>query len=261
MNCSCGSPTADGIFLCTSCAETLSYKLAEVDSVVGDLVRAVPRASLTASYGERVSASGSLHAPLPINDSALDAHMALDKYLMVTCIELAKVCGPLTSRTSSGLATYLLTNIGSLRRQDWAGTVHATLAGLLRKAEQAHQPAGERINVGDCGYVYEGVTCTNPLTPFKNQDHINCRVCGTTWDVKERQRDAIGSAWAAIDYPPVVIRALAEYGIRIKPNDFKNWVKLGHLQPAGEEQGRKQYRVSEVWATAKRMQERRKKAA
>jgi DNA-directed RNA polymerase subunit RPC12/RpoP len=259
MNCKCSAPLADGFYVCTTCGESLAYALAEVDGVVEVLDAGVARTSLTAGYGERVSSSGPLHAPLPINEAVFDARRALHTYLMRTALKLAEVAGPLSSRSSQGLAAYLITNLNTLRRQDWAAGVEAELRKLLRKAVQATQPPGERINVGECGATVEEVLCTNPLNPLKTQETIQCRVCGTTWDVKHRQRDAIGAAWNAVGPPPLIIKALAQYGIHVRMDSFKNWVKLGHLKPVNNE-GRKEYRVNEVWAVAKRMKERRKAA-
>jgi DNA-directed RNA polymerase subunit RPC12/RpoP len=251
--CRCDAPLADGFYVCATCGESLAYALAEVDSVVEVLDAGVARTSLTAGYGERVSSSGSLHAPLPINEAVFDARHALHTYLMRTALKLAETTGPLTSRTSQGLAAYLLSNLDVLRRMDWAPGVEAELRKLLGEATRSTQPPGERINVGECGYVYEGESCTNPLTPLRTQDEITCKVCGTNWDVKARQRDAIGGAWLAIGYPATIIRALAAYGITVKPKHFENWVKRGHLSPAAEQDGRKQYRVNEVWAVARKM--------
>ena len=255
MNFRCDAPLADGFFVCPTCGESLAYALAEVDGVVEVLDAGVARTTLPAGYGERVSSSGSLHAPLPINENVFDARRALHTYLMRTALKLADVAGPLDGRTSQGLASYLLANLDVLRRQDWAVTVEAKLRKLLGEATRSTQPPGERINVGECGYVFENESCTNPLTPLRTQEEITCKVCGTSWDVKARQRDAIGGAWLAIGYPATIIRALAAYGITVKPKHFENWVKRGHLEPAAEQDGRKQYRVNEVWAVARRMGE------
>jgi hypothetical protein len=241
--------------MCAKCGESLAYALAEVDGVVEVLDAGVARTSLTAGYGERVSASGSLHAPLPINEAVLDAKMGLERFLMKTALELAKVTRSLKpgGRDAKGLASYLIAHMDTLRRQDWAVTAEAELRKLLGEAARSTQPPGERVNVGECGYVFEGQACTNPLAPLRSQDEITCKVCGTSWDVKARQRDAIGGAWLAIGYPATIIKALAAYGITIKPKHFENWVARGHLEPAAEQNGRKQYRVNEVWAVARRM--------
>ena len=259
MNCRCGAETPDGFYLCATCGESLACALDEVDGVVEVLDAGLARTSLTAGYGERVSGSGSLHAPLPINEAVFDAKRALHVWLMRRALMIAEVAGPLSLRSPQGLASYLRSNLDVLRRQDWAPALEVELRGLLTKANQSTQPPGERINVGECGYVSENTTCTNPLTPLRTQDTITCRVCGTDWDVKARQRDAIGGAWLAIGYPATIIRALAAYGITIKPKSFENWVKRGHLEPVAEQDGRKQYRVNEVWAVARRMGERSSK--
>ena len=259
MICRCGSPLPDGFYLCATCGESLAYALAEVDAVVEVLDAGVARTSLTAGYGERVSSSGPMHAPLLINEAVFDARHALHTWLMRKGLKLAEVTGPLTSRTSQGLASYMLTNLDVLRRLDWAPALEQELRGLLKNAVKATQPPGERISVGNCGAIVADIECTNPLTPLKDQDEIRCKVCGTTWDVKARQRDAIGASWNAVGPPPLIINALAQYGIHVRMSSFKNWVKLGHLKPVSEE-GRKEYRVNEVWAVAKRMKERRKLA-
>lgn len=177
MTCTCEA-NPDGIFLCHRCCEGLEQVLSELDSVVGDLLRAVPRASLTASYGERVSASGSLHAPLPVNEAALDAHIALDKYLMQTALELTKLTRVhLTRRDSSGLASYIYTHLGTLRTTTWAGDVEPTLRGLVRECEKATRTATQAEFAGTCPedgtelYTHAGgqtATCRTCTTVYEN---------------------------------------------------------------------------------------------
>lgn len=260
MTRNCGAPCET--FLCNPCAFRLEQRLAETDSVLADIELAVPRLTLTATYGERMGGSKALHAPAPVNVDALDAKVSLHRFLADTALRLAMATDtPFTNRSPQGLASYLLSNINALRSMDWVGSVLPGLETVMRGCEQAAMVAGERINVGECGYIQDDIVCDNPLTPYRNQRDITCKVCGTVWNVKERQRDAIGGAWLAIDFPPVIIRALADYGITIKPKDFENWVAAGHLKSAAEHNGRKQYRVNEVWAVARRMKERKRKSA
>lgn len=209
MTCSCES-TADGIFLCNTCCEALEQVLSELDSVVGDLVRAVPRASLTASYGERVSSSGSLHAPLPVNEAALDAHIALDKYLIVTALELAKVTGArLTGRDSSGLASYILTHIGTLRTMLWAADVEPTLRGLVRDCERATRTATQAEFAGTCP------TDGTELFTHAGGNTATCRTCTQVFeDVQGWRTTAKAYARATDDevigYPKALSERLAK---------------------------------------------------
>ena len=255
MNCTCGAPLPDGFFLCAACGDLLATALAEVADVVTVLDAGLSRASLTARYGERVNSSGPLHAPLPINETLYDAKRGLHVALMKAALQIGE---RITDRSCAGLAAHLTRNLGLVRRQEWAPKFKKDFQEVAKKAYQATQPPGERINVGECGYVHEGWACTSTLMPRRDQDNITCRSCGTVWDVKLRQRDAIGGAWLAVGFPATIIRALSAYGITIKPKHFENWVRLGHLEPVAEQDGRKQYRVNEVWAVARRMEDRRK---
>lgn len=212
MNCKCTAPTPDGIHLCGTCAASLEQLLSELDSIVGDLVRAVPRANLTASYGERVSASGSLHAPSPINEAALDAHMALDKYLMRTALELAKVTGVrLSGRDSSGLASYLFTHMGTLRTCDWVGGVEPALRGLVGGCEKATRTATQAEFAGTC--QTEG--CGTELFTHQGGDTTTCRTCGADYESVQEWRDGAKAYARATDdgivgYPDALSQRLAK---------------------------------------------------
>lgn len=232
----------------------LEKLLAEVAGVVADLDAATPRLTLTANYGERTS-SGSKTVPLPVNIDAVSCKHQIHRALMKAALRLGE---PLTGRTPANLANHLTRHLALIQQQGWAAQLHTQLQPLIQDARNATTVRAERINVGECGYTNDAGTCTTQLIPQRDQDTITCRNCGTIWDVKTRQRDAIGGAWLAVGYPATIIRSLAAYGITIKPKHFENWVRLGHLKPAAEQDGRKQYRVNEVWAVARRMEERRK---
>jgi hypothetical protein len=188
----------------------LEQVLSEMDSVVGDLVRAVPRASLTASYGERVSSTGSQFAPLPVNEAALDAHIALDKFLMVTALELAKVTGArLTGRDSSALSSYILSHVGTLRTQSWAPDVEPTLRGLVRDCERAARTATQAEFAGTC--PEDGTE----LFTHAGGATATCRTCSTVYEDVQGWRTT-AKAYArqtddeVIGYPKALSERLAK---------------------------------------------------
>lgn len=244
MNCACGTPTADGIALCHDCCRNLELVLAETDSIVEDLVRAVPRASLTASYGERVSSSGSLHAPLPVNEAALDAHIALDKYLMWAALELAKVTGVrLSGRDSAGLSSYLYTHIGTLRTRHWAGDVEPTLRGLLNDCRKATRTAAKLEFAGTC----QTDNCGSELYAQAGADTTNCRTCGTSYaGIREWRTSAKAYARstddAIVGYPDAISQRLKRvHGEDITPQHIRLLASRGLLiraNPELSEQGK-----------------------
>ena len=255
MNCICGSTPNDGDYLCPACVSDLTKLLAETDSIVGELVAAIPRASLTASYGERVSASGSLHAPLPINDGALDAHMALDKYLMRTALELAKVTRVrLTGRDSSGLASYLLTHIGTLRRQDWAGTVAKELYKLLEACVRVTLKAENKQFAGTC----QTPECGAELFVRAGADDARCKVCGAEYAAVQQWRDtakryAQDTESGILGYPATLAQRLARvHNETITAEHIRLLASRGVLVRANPETGadgkklRPMYRLGDV---------------
>jgi len=86
-----------------------------------------------------------------VNEAALDAHIALDKYLMVTALELAKVTGArLTGRDSEKLGSYIYKHIPTLRTQTWAPEVEPKLRALVRDCERATRTATQAEFAGTC---------------------------------------------------------------------------------------------------------------
>lgn len=230
--CQCGLTPLPDDTICPACVSDITKLLAETDGVVDELVRAVPRASLTASYGERVSASGSLHAPLPINDGALDAHMALDKWLMVRALELAKVARvPLTGRDSKGLSSYLMAHMGTLRRQEWAGAVRGELGALLTACENVTRKAEQKVFGGTC--AEDGTS----LYASKGSDSARCKTCGTTYEVIAWRAHARTAKEYHIGTPAELSRALSSpaYGIEVSSDLIWRWARRGKIERANEE--------------------------
>jgi hypothetical protein len=207
--------------------------LCELDSIVEDLVSAIPRASLTASYGERVASSGSLHAPLPINDTALDAHMALDRYLMRVCLDLAKVTRkPLSGRGSKGLASYLLLWMSYLRAQDWAGTVEGELGKLLRECENVTRVHEQKVFAGTC--QEDG----SDLYARKGEGAARCKVCGLSYEVARWTAYAQTAKDYYIGTAADLSRKLSapQYGYTITADQIRKWATRGKLDRANPDQ-------------------------
>lgn len=255
MSCTCGLTPLDGDVICPACVSDITKLLDEADGIIDELVRAVPRASLTASYGERVSASGSLHAPLPINDGALDAHMALDKWLMGRALELAKVTrAPLTGRDSKGLSSYLLAHMNVMRRQDWAGAVKTELSKLIHECEKATRTAAELQFAGTC----QTPDCGAELFVRTGEDAARCRVCGIEYlDVQDWRNKAKAYARDTdhdiIGYPDAISqRLLRVHGEQITPEHIRLLASKGLLKRTNPTHGdtgkqlRAMYRLGEV---------------
>jgi DNA-directed RNA polymerase subunit RPC12/RpoP len=254
MICKCGSELPDGFYLCATCGESLAYALAEVDAVVEVLDAGVARTSLTAGYGERVSSSGPLHAPLPINEAVFDARHALHTWLMKTSVKLAWVIGQITDRSSQGLASYLLRNLDALRRQDWAPTLEAELRKLLNTAIRTERQFAGTCQTPDCG---------TELYAIKGEDHTTCRTCGTHYEqIQEWRTQATNYArnqeHDIIGYPNALSQRLNRvHGETITPEHIRLLASRGLLVRANPERNeagkvlRPMYRLGDVAALVK----------
>ena len=256
MNCRCDAPLADGFYLCANCGESLAYALAEVDGVVEVLDAGVARTSLTAGYGERVSSSGPLHAPLPINEAVFDARRALHLYLMRTGLRLAETCGPLTSRSSQGIAAYLITHLDTLRRQDWAHTVEPELRKLLKTGLNTAERTQNREFAGTC----QTHGCGAELYVTKGANETTCKTCGAEYAAIQEWRDtaktyARNKEHDIIGYPNALSQRLHRiHGENITPEHIRLLASKGLLVRANPERNelgkvlRPMYRLGDVKA-------------
>lgn len=254
MICKCDALLPDGFYVCATCAESLAYALAEVDGVVEVLDAGVARTSLTAGYGERVSSSGPLHAPLPINESVFDARRALHVYLMRTALRIAETAGPLSLRSSQGLASYLMRNLDVVRRQDWAPSVEGELRKLLTKANNTANRAHNRQFAGTC----QETGCGAELYVTKGADTTNCRTCGAEYVAIQEWRDT-ATTYARnlendiVGYPNALSQRLHRvHGENITPEHIRLLASRGVLARANPERNehgkvlRPMYRLGDI---------------
>jgi hypothetical protein len=248
MNCKCGSETPDGFYVCTTCAGSLAYALAEVDGVVEVLDAGVARTSLTAGYGERVSSSGPLHAPLPINEAVFDARRALHVYLMKTALRIAETAGPLSLRTPQGLAAYLLSNLDVVRRQDWAPGVEHELRAHLRHGHDHTNRSEGRVFAGQCA------ECQSDLYAAKGDQEARCRTCGTSYEVLKWRAHAATAKDYYIGSATDLSRKLSapQYGYTVSADQIRKWAlrdKITRANPEADETGKAiapAYRLGDV---------------
>ena len=231
MNCQCGSPLPDGFVLCAACGDLLAVALGEVAGVVEVLDAGLSRASLTARYGERVSSSGSLHAPLPINETLHDAKHGLHKALMKAALGVAEIAGPLTNRAPAGLAQYLVTHLEVVRRQHWAPGLEAELRKHLKHGHERNHKQDDRVFAGTCP------DCQTDLYAARGDTHTNCAGCGTQYDVLRWRTHAETAQRYYIGTPADLSRKLssARYNHTVTADQIRKWANRGKLDRANPE--------------------------
>lgn len=237
MVCRCGVPTADGVWLCAGCAEAFEYRLAEVDSVLTELAHAVPRLTLTATYGDRAPGVRAQHAPAPVNVDAVSAMDALHRWLMGTALRLAAVTrNPLDGRTPFDLEYYIRANMPRLRSLSWAPDLHPALDALLKDCERVTHEAVPRVFAGTCA------ECETDLYARKGDHEARCKTCGATYEVLKWRDYATKAAKYYIGSPADLSRKLSapEYGITVTADQIRKWGlrgKLARTNPEADDNG------------------------
>ena len=161
---------------------------------------------------------------------------------------LAETVGPLTSRTSQGIAAYLITNLDTLRRQDWAHTVEPELRTHLRHGQDhAHRTEG-RVFAGQCA------ECQSDLYAGKGDQEARCKTCGTSYEVLKWRAHAATAQNYYIGSATDLSRKLSapQYGHTITADQIRKWAlrdKIVRANPEHDESGKPippAYRLGDV---------------
>ena len=207
----------------------LEMLLAEVDSVVADLDAAIPRLTLTASYGERTS-SGSKTAPAPVNIDAVSAKHALHVWLYKVALMINV---PIGQRSAQALSSHLLSNMHLIVANGWAQIFHAQMQPLMRDCNNAANTTADRngnkpVFAGTCA------ECDTELYATRGQPEARCRGCGATYEVLKWQAHAATAKDYYIGTATDLSRKLSapQYGYQITPDQIRKWATKRGESPA-----------------------------
>lgn len=258
--CPCTRTTQNG-YLCTTCTTNLHTMLNNVPGLIEDLTITATRQDHISTASIRAKSDDS---PLPVNLAATWATQRLTKAIDTTW-RLSQG-GPAYryEDTAEDRAAAANNNLDNLIKQPAVIDAYTQLQAAVEHATTTIDRRPERIHLGACAHTTtnndgQKLVCDNPLWATPDDVWLHCDQCGTTWDIKARQRDAISAAWNVLADPPAIVRALQSQQIPITMKRFENWVQLGHLNPVmADKSGRKLYRVSDAFKVHLKMAARRR---
>ena len=223
----CPKTTGDGMHLCHDCTQTLAHHLAGLTATIAELRTTMARQDTgTPSVG-----SGSTTPQPAINLDALEAYEQLREVTVGWAVALqGRAFYWLTVTEDAG--TYLHQNLDLVRRQDWAPDLARELAAAIKQAVQVTDRAADKISLGRCQTITEGIRCPDTVTAIQGHTTGRCRTCGTTVDVHQHQQWLITEAWHVQAPLPAILRALKHSGhLNIPITRAENWVARGKLAP------------------------------
>ncbi|MGO4583622.1 hypothetical protein AB4Z38_07005 [Arthrobacter sp. 2RAF6] len=223
--------------------------------MLAELAHAVPRLTLTATYGDRAPGVRAQHAPAPVNVDAVSAMDALHRWLMGTALRLAAVTRkPLEGRTPFDLEWYLRSNMPRLRSLSWAPDLHPALDALLKDCERAAHLAAHKEFAGTC----QTEDCGAELFVAAGQDRTTCKVCGAEYEAVQEWRTGAKTYARQVDadtigYPTMLAQRLARvHGLEVGADYIRVLASRGLLHRANAERGddgkklRAMYRLGDI---------------
>jgi hypothetical protein len=221
------------VWLCSSCAEAFEYRLAEVDAVLTELAHAVPRLTLTATYGDRAPGVRALHAPAPVNVSAVSPADELTRLLMNACLHLAaRTRVQRVGKGAEASASYLIKHMKHLVSLSWAPRLCDEIGALIKDCERVTQEHNPRVFAGTCA------ECETDLYAAKGDHEARCKTCGATYEVLKWQAYAQTAKDYYIGSPADLSRKLSapQYGIEVTADQIRKWGSRGKLERTNPEQ-------------------------
>lgn len=225
----CDRPTTG--YLCKICVGEdgdLHRKLTTVGHLLAELDVTIGKRDKTAPDGPKVRSASN---PMPINATAAD----IKSHLIDAIHGVHLGTKPVRVRFLEEpvkLALWSREQLGRLALNPKAPAIREQFLAAYEKAVKAVDLPAEKISLGECGNVEEGVECEEELTVAVGEPWVHCGTCGCTWDVKERQRVAISDAWHTKGILPSVLRALKQSGhVDIPLKRAEAWVMRGKLSP------------------------------
>ena len=226
MGNSCGvcEKLPDGIYLCHDCTAKLERDLQDVGMTVDALWATAARMDVG---GGTVGSSGHSTPSDPSNSRAYDAGRTLNVILTGWCETLGHR-EPHAIKASA----VLLARIREVRASEWAYDLKAELREIMYECDRITDRMADRITLGRCQGVLEGLRCSGEIVGTQGQAIAWCRVCGAEVNAHEYKRWLISEAWHVRAPLPSIIRALKSAGqLPFPAKRVEYWVKAGKLKP------------------------------
>jgi hypothetical protein len=132
---------------------------------------------------------------------------------------------------------------------DAAPDAHTEIVGAVNNIRRTIDIAPDTRYIGPCGTVDPDSKweCTEVLYAIDGAPTLQCRTCGTVWDVGRKTLDALMQAESIAQDATTLSRSFRLNGIAIETQRIKRWHQRQLLAAAGEShRGHRTYIVAHV---------------
>lgn len=256
MSCThCRADLPPGIYLCTSATRDLRSLLGQIPGVLADAEDTIAKLDQLGTGGGTNNPAAGSAAPINLEAStrARELWDAIHSWAR-TVLEDDSTPG----LSSVEPTTYLKISVEQIRQREDSGEMLLDLSRLTSRLLNAIDLPPEKIHLGTCGAVYEGITCTDQITARTTDYETRCHTCGATHYVAQIQQDRAAASWGHYDTLANVVRFLRRAQFAINPKSAQRWAARGEL-PATQYRadGVALYSPGQIIDAHQRMQQRR----
>lgn len=224
----CDLPVEDA-HCCAGCGHRLRLALTDVPALSTELDVTLSRQS---AVGHRVG-SRSAGAPLPYDTRASavahNLRNTLQTWVRLVADEKYSDSRILPADTVSAMAGWLVSEVEYLRHHEAAVEAVTEITAAVDDARRIVDRPADRVFVGVCSAVHNGISCTESLYARPSAHEVRCRTCGATHEVAARREVLKAAVDDVLATPAEIARAVVWLGDHVRPNQITRWVQAGRL--------------------------------
>lgn len=236
MTCDCGKTTRDDAWTCDDCADRTARRLGEVPWVVGQLEITITKQRAASSGG-----TPSAEQALLFHEAASRKQDAL-RHALVMAVRFCDEEGIRHQSPSDdfpaddllAMARWLLWRVDGLTLNDMGGEILADIANAVTACKRIIDSPPERKYAGPCP------ECSRDLYHRPDAKQVECRGCGSRWDVAEvrewmqaRLDEHMADRLVTAHEGSTL---LSRYGIEVGKRTIDKWIDRGKITEAGRTQ-------------------------
>lgn len=140
----------------------------------------------------------------------------------------------LTATTTAEAAEWMANLAGLLAEHPAADQMHSEITDAVEQVRRVVDRYAEKIRLGKCGAVVEGIKCYEDLYGVKDRETVHCRTCGTHHDAASRWesiRSAVRESLASA--AEIAAAAVRIYGRPLNVKTIRTWANRGRIETRG----------------------------
>lgn len=251
-NCKCGRPTKDDAYVCENELDDLARALGEVTWLDEELETTITK--------QRASTSGdggrSAETPILFNVAASQARDNL-RHELALLVRFCAEEGVRASDPAEGLpdnniiamSRWLLWRVDGLAFNDMAEEFIASVTGVVARCKQVIDRPPDSWFAGPCNAeLAEGVLCGRDMYATRSSGSVECRGCGSSYDVGARREWLLTAAEDQLADAATLSRSLSWLGGQeVNAARIRKWAERGRILAKGHApDGRALYRVGDA---------------